>query len=789
MKYPLSPEILASALNDRIRPTSGHLIKTTPLKNMTKLSDTTTRKFIDSIELEDEWEIESDDGWVPITHIHKTVPYTEWEIQTATGNLICADTHILYDENLNEIYAKDLIPFKSLVMLDTGPEIVISVTKTDKESNMFDLSINSENHRFYANRFLSHNSITTIGYILWLSLFRADQAIAILANKGQLARDLLDRYQLAYEGIPHFLQQGISIWQKGKVELENNSKIFASSTSANSLRGSSINFLLADEFAFVHNNMAEAFFNSIFPVISSGESTKLVVTSCVVKDTYIFTPNGIKQVADYINHNMPDNPNFSYNIPRYSVYGIDGVRSGEYFCNNGQTETRIIRSSSTILECSLEHKFWAYKNGKFAIYRAKELTTDDYISIKYGENIWGNDDDISDYIICQQYKHNNTFIPPKTITPDLAYFLGLFLAEGYALDNKKGKRVTISCGDNISYIFEILNMFYYVKYDEVHYSVNSSSLIDFIKYFGFDTNKKAKEKVIPKRLFSCSKEIIAAFLSGFFDGDGCATNRGKISCSSASKELIEQIRILLLNFGILTQYYTKISPPTKKVKVESKGHILEINNYKDCLKFYNEIGFRLERKQIKKNLLKIPTRKLSKDIIPDARIFFKQHGLKIQEDSSFKKTNHVTRERCLEVKGVEQFPEIFHPNLKWEKIKSIEESENWVGDFSLDHIEGDRWCHFVLYNGIIGEQTPSGMNHFYKMWTDAIAGRNGYKPVRVRWSDVPGRDEKYKEDFIKATSLRQWQQEMESVDSKSIIDIDGREMAIKELYENLKNNS
>ena len=127
-------------------------------------------------------------------------------------------------------------------------------------------------------------SVTTIGYILWLSLFRNDQAIAILANKGQLARDLLDRYQLAYEAIPHFLQQGVSTWQKGKVELENNSKVFASSTSANALRGSSINFLYCDEFAFVHNNMAEAFFTSIFPVISSGETTKLVISS---------TPNGM----------------------------------------------------------------------------------------------------------------------------------------------------------------------------------------------------------------------------------------------------------------------------------------------------------------------------------------------------------------------------------------------------------------------------------------------------------------------------------------------------------------
>ena len=74
---------------------------------MLKLSDTITRKFIDSIELDDEWEIESDEGWVPVTNIHKTVEYQEWYVEVEDGSfLICADTHILFDEELNEILSK-----------------------------------------------------------------------------------------------------------------------------------------------------------------------------------------------------------------------------------------------------------------------------------------------------------------------------------------------------------------------------------------------------------------------------------------------------------------------------------------------------------------------------------------------------------------------------------------------------------------------------------------------------------------------------------------------------------
>lgn len=593
----------------------------------------------------------------------------------------------------------------------------------------------------------SSKTTTTVGYMLWASLFNDNYGIAVLANKQKIAQEILDRYQLAYENIPMFLQQGVKKFNEGTVELENGTKIMATATSISAIRGFSINLLFVDEAAWIPNNIMTEFFSSIYPTLSSGKTTKFIMSSCVVKDTYVFTPEGIKQVGDYINYDMPDNPNASYNIPRYKVYGLDGVRSGEYFCNNGKTSTRIIRSASSILECSREHKFWAYKNGKFDIYRAKELTEDDYISIKYGENIWGNNDDISDFIPRENVlKNHNHFIPPKIITKELAYFLGLFLAEGCFINRTSSSvvhSIIVTCGDNINYCLDTLNLRTSVNKDGIHYNINSRSLIEFLQWFGFDTNKKANEKTIPKRLFSCSKEIICSFLSGFFDGDGTATSRGKISVISSSKDLIFQIRILLLNLGLLTQYYTGTTPPTKRVKVSSVYHRLEINNYKSCIKFYDEIGFKLERKQIRRDLLSPPKRRISNDLIPDARIFFKENGLTINENSCFTQTNHVTRERCLEVEGVEQFPEIFHPNLKWEKIKSIEESENEVYDFSLDPIEDDRWYDSVLHNGIVCKNTPRGLNTFYKFWTDAKASRNEFIPFEIHYRDVPGRDDEW----------------------------------------------
>ena len=127
-------------------------------------------------------------------------------------------------------------------------------------------------------------STTVVAYFLWYILFNESVNIAILANKGSLARDILSRLQLAYENLPKFLQQGVMIWNKGNLEIENGSKVIAASTSSSAIRGGSYNMILLDEFAFVPPNIADEFMASVYPTISSGTSTKIVVVS---------TPNGL----------------------------------------------------------------------------------------------------------------------------------------------------------------------------------------------------------------------------------------------------------------------------------------------------------------------------------------------------------------------------------------------------------------------------------------------------------------------------------------------------------------
>jgi len=139
---------------------------------------------------------------------------------------------------------------------------------------------------FHKNRFTicklprqSGKSTTMISYLLHYALFNPSVNIAILANKAATARDLLGRLQLAYEHLPKWLQQGVMSWNKGSLELENGSKILASSTSASAVRGGSYNIIFLDEFAYVPSNVAEQFFSSVYPTISSGKSTKVMIVS------------------------------------------------------------------------------------------------------------------------------------------------------------------------------------------------------------------------------------------------------------------------------------------------------------------------------------------------------------------------------------------------------------------------------------------------------------------------------------------------------------------------------
>ena len=147
--------------------------------------------------------------------------------------------------------------------------------------------------KIHENRFViakmprqSGKSTTVVAYLLHFILFNPTVNVAILANKLATARELLGRLKLAYEYLPKWLQQGIVEWNKGNIVLENGSKVLASATSSSAVRGGSFNMIFLDEFAYVFQNVADEFFSSVYPTISSGKETKVLIIS---------TPKGLNQ--------------------------------------------------------------------------------------------------------------------------------------------------------------------------------------------------------------------------------------------------------------------------------------------------------------------------------------------------------------------------------------------------------------------------------------------------------------------------------------------------------------
>jgi hypothetical protein len=191
---------------------------------------------------------------------------------------------------------------------------------------------------------------TTVGYMLWCVLFNIDYKIAILANKGSLAREILGRIQYAYEYLPLWLQQGIKVWNKGNLELENGSMIYAYATSASGVRGGTYNLVFLDEFAFVQHNMAQDFFTSTYPVISSGKTTKVIIVS---------TPNGLnmfyKMWIDAIEGRSTYKP---LEVHWSQVPGRDAAWKEETIRNTSEEqfrqefETEFIGSSATLISGS-----------------------------------------------------------------------------------------------------------------------------------------------------------------------------------------------------------------------------------------------------------------------------------------------------------------------------------------------------------------------------------------------------------------------------------------------------
>lgn len=250
---------------------------------------------------------------------------------------------------------------------------------------------------------------TIAALLLWYVLFKDNFSIAILANKERQAREILSRIQLAYEHLPKWLQQGIIEWNKGNIELENGSKILASSTSSSAIRGTSQNLVYLDEFAFVPSNVQEEFFASVYPTISSGQSTKVLITS---------TPNGMNLFYKIWSESETGKNSYSRvsvhwsQIPgrteAWKKQTIDNTSERQF---KQEYECEFLGSSNTLIDASklsmLTHALPLQRHGNLIIY---ELPKEKHVYLTVVDTSRGAGIDYSAFIV-----YDITEIPYKVV--------------------------------------------------------------------------------------------------------------------------------------------------------------------------------------------------------------------------------------------------------------------------------------------------------------------------------------------------------------------------------------
>lgn len=608
-------------------------------------------------------------------------------------------------------------------------------------------------------------SVISAMYVAWRLIFCFDERILVVADNGNGAVRFLNTVRQVLDKLPDWMLPDERLVNNTKqIAFSNGSWVKAVASSKQAGRGESLTCLILDEAAFIEH--AQDIWMGAGLALSATQG-KCLMISCVPKDTMVFTDKGIKTINDFV----VEGNSGGYEIEKYNVFGKDKLREGNLFFNNGFHDTKIITTTNAQIEGTYTHKLWACKNGVYDWYKMGDLNEGDYISVQYGMEIWNNNDIIENFNPSKNNKITNPYTPEK-ITKELSYLIGLYIAEGsvYKKHNKNnefiGGSVTITCGDDVSKAILDCGL-KYSSHDNLHYSICSKNFIELLEHLGFDLSKKAKEKEIPSRLLEMSRENIIYMLRGIFDGDGFSRkDKGYIGITLSSKKLINQLRMVLLNFGVLTDYDECITPPTELVKVESLGYRLTANGEFSKV-YYEKINFNFKRKQKNELVLEkydlirnsgndiIPfSLDLIKKVVEESKLknsFFKQHKIFVNgilNKTTEYKTKHISRglfikiynlcKNLISLETKQEVEKILSSNLKWNKINKIELSQNETYDFSLPNNEEDFWAHSVIYNGVLGHQTPKGTGNLYhQTWVQASKKEGNFVSLKLHWSIHP----------------------------------------------------
>jgi hypothetical protein len=352
--------------------------------------DDINKKILSTLNL-DKVYVETDTGWERASNIHITQPYKIWKVLLENGMYIeGADNHILFNETLNEVFIKDL-KVGQYIMTKDGPIRVKSISTSSFSVSMFDLTVDSENHRYYTNGILSHNTICSSIFIAWYSLFNFDKNSLILSNKGATTREIIDKGKVILEHLPFFLKPGVLKWDVMASKFDNGCRIIGQSTTKKAAIGFTIHLLFMDEFAHIPQNFINTFYENVYPTVSASTKSKVIITS---------TPWGFNKFFDiYSAAEKGENEYTPFRVDWWDVPGRDQSWMEREVANLGSEEAfnrqygnQFIEGSSLLLSPDSIKKL--IKSQKEYVFR--DIPELEDIEINYRNLLWDPDFDLEE---------------------------------------------------------------------------------------------------------------------------------------------------------------------------------------------------------------------------------------------------------------------------------------------------------------------------------------------------------------------------------------------------------
>lgn len=480
----------------------------------------------------------------------------------------------------------------------------------------------------------------------------------------------------------------------------------------------------------------------------------IVISTCVAPDTLINTADGLCEIKD-LAPNEYDGFDDGYYYSDYDgpeIVGVDGLESATRFYKRPVEKTKIVTTKCGYeFEASLLHKLpVVLSDGTIGNKYVCDLDVGDFLPVKAGQMVFGDDNKVS-------FSKNNLHV--DTITEDLAYLIGVIIAEGHIKRiDKYTANVTIACGD--SSVLDKCEGWGDLAWNRGRVGQDyvttcyTPTFVTFLEELGVKCTT-APSKTIPKRLLQCSEPVIRHFLRGLFDGDGSAHSRqGQVCYTSSSKKLIKQVRMLLFNYGIHT--YLETSPPGTTSFRRENGEItvhdtLESyrlyvsNNFTEL--FYELIGFDLGRKQVLREnktstwseLMPPVTKMLLKELKDTTDLSIsKMAKLELAPNVLYGSRSRITKNRLtsfmskISYEGNRAYDSIMKLlEYDWfSEVKKLEESENEVYDFTLPK------THTFIGDCVVQANTNGVGDWYWSTCTDAEAGNNQFNPCIINWWDM-----------------------------------------------------